>query len=121
MTDDEKKNRIEELKNLFEDCSDIFVAIGDKTRQSLIFDIIDAGKDGIDVASLTQKCVLSRPAVSHHLKVMKDADILSARKVGTQVFYSIRLQYGVLEQIKKLVSGIENLISNDESYNKDIE
>jgi DNA-binding transcriptional ArsR family regulator len=121
MTHDEKKNRIEQLKSLFEEASDVFVAIGDKTRQSLIFDIIDAGNEGIDVASLTKNSVLSRPAVSHHLKVMKDAGILSARKSGTQVFYSVRLQYGVLEQIRELVSGIENLIANDAGYGADIE
>lgn len=109
MTDEEKKARISQLKKKFEDCSDIFVAIGDKMRQTLIFDIIDAGNDGIDVSSLAKMSVLSRPAVSHHLKVMKDAGILSSKKSGTQVFYSVRFQYGVLERIKELVSGIESV------------
>ena len=112
MTDEEKKKRIEHLKTQFDDCADIFVAIGDKMRQSLLFDIIDAGKEGIDVASLARKSTLSRPAVSHHLKVMKSVGILSPRKSGTQVFYSINLQSSGLEKIRVLVTETESLISD---------
>ena len=30
---------------------------------------------------------LSRPAISHHLKVLKDAGVLDSEKVGQEVYY----------------------------------
>lgn len=102
--------RIAALSRLFEECADVFVAIGDRNRQEILMNIAGAGGEGIDVASLAERFSLSRPAVSHHLKVLKDARIVAARKSGTQVFYSFGMQFGVLEKIKALVLGIEEVI-----------
>ena len=77
--------------------------------------MIDAGDDGIDVASLAEKSSLSRPAVSHHLKVLKDAKIIEPRKVGTKIFYSVKIRVGILEKIKDLVIGVEDLVMEKEA------
>lgn len=43
--------------------------------------------DGVRVGEITQKTHLSRPAVSHHLQILKDAEILRVRKDGTKNYY----------------------------------
>ena len=57
----------------FNSCVPFFIAMSDEYRQQLIMDIAEAGNDGINVSNLSAKSKLSRPAISHHLKVLKDA------------------------------------------------
>ena len=42
---------------------------------------------GVRVGDITKKTNLSRPAVSHHLQIMKDAGIVKVRKEGTKNYY----------------------------------
>ena len=43
--------------------------------------------DGVRVGVITEKTHLSRPAVSHHLQILKDAGILKMRREGTKNYY----------------------------------
>lgn len=42
---------------------------------------------GVRVGDIAQKTNLSRPAVSHHLKILKEAGIINVRKEATKNFY----------------------------------
>lgn len=80
--------QIEGLAKEFSSCSDILTAIGDQTRQHLILEMMKMGNcNGVRVCEITQKTNLSRPAVSHHLQIMKSAGIVKMRKEGTKNFY----------------------------------
>lgn len=105
MLTEEEKN---ESRRIFKECSALFIALGDETRQNLVLEITEHYEKGIDVASLTAKTNLSRPAVSHHLKVMKDSGLLEANKVGTQIFYKLNISDN-MEKIKKLINKIEEI------------
>ncbi len=82
---------LEQLHILTDDlasCSGILTAIGDETRQHIILEMIRIGKcGGVRVGEITEKTNLSRPAVSHHLKIMKDAGIVKVRREGTKNYY----------------------------------
>ena len=41
------------------------------------------------VGEITEFLGMSQPAISHHLRLLKDARILRAEKKGKQVYYSI--------------------------------
>ena len=43
--------------------------------------------NGIRVSELTRRTHLSRPAVSHHLQILKKAGIINMRKEGTRNYY----------------------------------
>ncbi|WP_318662460.1 metalloregulator ArsR/SmtB family transcription factor [Treponema sp.] len=90
-----------ETLKTFNTCCPLFIAFSDKYRQQLIFDIIEAGKEGINVTNLSAKSHLSRPAISHHLKVLKDSGIVTPKKVGTQIFYQVTLsdKFDTLRQL----------------------
>lgn len=80
--------RVLNLAEHFASCSALLAAIGDETRQHIILEMLKIGKcDGVRVGEITQKTNLSRPAVSHHLQIMKDAGIVKVRKEGTRNYY----------------------------------
>lgn len=81
-------NNIETVAENFSSCSKMLTAIGDETRQHLILEMMKMGDcSGVRVGDITEKTNLSRPAVSHHLQIMKDAGILKVRKEGTKNYY----------------------------------
>jgi ArsR family transcriptional regulator len=64
-------------------------AVADPARLRLISMV--ASTDGAEacVCDLTEPLGLGQPTVSHHLKVLVDAGILSREKRGTWAYYSI--------------------------------
>lgn len=98
MQADEK---IYNLADSFASCSKILTAIGDETRQHLILEMMKMGEcNGARVGKITEKTNLSRPAVSHHLKIMKDAGIVKVRREGTKNYYYFDRK---MEAFEKLV------------------
>ena len=74
-----------------------FKAIGDPTRLRLL-SLVAAHEDAeACVCDLTEPVNLSQPTVSHHLKVLVDAGLLTRSKRGTWSFYA--LVPGALDQL----------------------
>lgn len=61
-------------------------ALGDPTRQALIERL---RKGPLPVGRLAQGLPVTRPAVSQHLKVLKQARLVRDEAVGTRRFYSL--------------------------------
>lgn len=79
---------IHRLAEEFESSRKILLALGDETRQHLILEMMKIeGCEGVRVGTITEKTHLSRPAVSHHLQILKDAGILKMRREGTKNYY----------------------------------
>lgn len=84
----EYSKEIKKLAKEFERCQKILLALGDENRQHLILEMIKIEEcDGMRVGTITEKTNLSRPAVSHHLQILKDAGILKMRREGTKNYY----------------------------------
>ena len=78
---------IEDLAVHFEACHRILSAMGDETRQHIILEMMRMDYCGSRVPEITERTNLSRPAVSHHLQILKDAGIVRMRKEGTRTYY----------------------------------
>jgi DNA-binding transcriptional ArsR family regulator len=63
-----------------------FAALSDPTRRE-VFQRLQSG--GRSVGEIAQSMPVSRPAVSQHLKVLKDAGLVSDRAEGTRRVYHI--------------------------------
>jgi DNA-binding transcriptional ArsR family regulator len=61
-------------------------ALGDSTRRT-IFELLGDGPRS--VGDLAGELPVSRPAVSQHLKVLKDAGLVSESRVGTRRVYRV--------------------------------
>lgn len=107
------KEKLERALEQFRLCSPVFIALGDATRQKILTDLAEAGQEGINVARLSEKSVLSRPAVSHHLKVLKDSEIIEPMKRGTQIFYRLRLKKK-LAAVRELICTVEEIAAEEE-------
>ena len=64
----------------------IFQALADPSRRA-IFESLTRGEAA--VRDLTARFDISQPAVSQHLATLKDAELVSARREGRNVFYRV--------------------------------
>jgi DNA-binding transcriptional ArsR family regulator len=63
-----------------------FEALGDPTRRA-VFELLRGGPRA--VGDLAGELPVSRPAVSQHLRVLKEAGLVSERRNGTRRLYRI--------------------------------
>ena len=82
------ENEIIQLAKEFKSCQKILLALGDENRQHLILEMMQMENcNGARVGDITKKTHLSRPAVSHHLQILKNAGLLKMRREGTKNYY----------------------------------
>ena len=68
----------------------IMSVLGDDVRQGILLTLIESGgQGGIRVGDIQKRGHVSRSAVSHHLKILLDAGIISMRREGTKNYYYI--------------------------------
>jgi DNA-binding transcriptional ArsR family regulator len=67
-----------------------FEALGDPVRR-LILELLAAGEQptGALVAALQTRMPISQPAVSQHLRVLREASLVRARATGTRRIYAL--------------------------------
>lgn len=76
-------------------------AIADPTRRH----ILRLVRDGeLNVSQIADEFTVSRPAISQHLRVLIDADLVSVRKEGTRRYYRARS-----EAVADLIRAIETM------------
>jgi DNA-binding transcriptional ArsR family regulator len=68
----------------------VFEALGDPVRR-LILELLAAGDQpaGSLVAALQSRLPISQPAVSQHLKVLREANLVSVRAMRTRRIYAL--------------------------------
>ena len=66
--------------------SDRIGALSDATRRE-VFQMLAAGPSS--VADIARRLPVSRPAVSQHLRVLKDAGLVTVRAQGTRNLYQL--------------------------------
>lgn len=102
------ENSIADLATDFKQSRKLLVAIGDENRIHMIIEMMQMGKcDGVRVGEITERTNLSRPAVSHHLQILKDAGILAVRKEGTKNYYYFDSN---LESMKQLIETLNKAV-----------
>lgn len=82
-----KQEQLDVIKNDFIDSQKVLLAIGDETRQAILLVLMETEcQTGLRVGEITKQTHLSRPAVSHHLRILREAGIILMRKEGTKTF-----------------------------------
>ncbi|QUL58025.1 winged helix-turn-helix transcriptional regulator [Paenibacillus tritici] len=101
----DRKKRLDELAAAFSECQQALFAIGDPTRQLIILALIEGSGEsnqGSRVGEIASRTNLSRPAVSHHMKILKDAHFICMRRVGTRNYYYLEVLHSDLFKLKQL-------------------
>lgn len=90
---------------VFRECIPLFNALSDPARQDII--LLLAEVESLSVNEISEKSNLSRPTISHHLKIMKDNNLVTIEKKGKQRLYSLSLDQSI-EQLKRLINIVES-------------
>ena len=84
---DMKEHYAREIPDVWQRVSKVFTALGDEQRQRILL-TFERG-ERLNVSQLAEVSTLSRPTVSHHLKILREAGVLASSKEGKEVFYWI--------------------------------
>ena len=66
--------------------SDFFKVLGDSTRMKILF-AIDGG--ALCVCDIAELVGMTKSAVSHQLKILRQADLVTYKKCGKNVYYEL--------------------------------
>ncbi|HEY8407094.1 MAG TPA: metalloregulator ArsR/SmtB family transcription factor [Gaiellaceae bacterium] len=78
-----------------------FKALADPTRVAIVNRLGTAA--GVCVCDLNAEFDLSQPTISHHLKVLRDAGLVTVTRRGTWAYY--RLVDESLQQLRQTLGG----------------
>lgn len=131
-----------ELKQHFHTCMPLFIALGDEIRLTIIEALTDEAlrvreksnhvntdqpdrqedrqaclpapsrPHGLNVREITERTSLSRPAVSHHLKILKTAGLINVHREGTCNYYYLSIENST-RNLMQLGHLLESMLSMD--------
>lgn len=82
---EKRREEMPDLATLY-DLADFFKIFGDSTRMSILFAIDGEPMCVCDIAELLG---MTKSAVSHQLKILRQSDLVTYRKSGKNVFYTL--------------------------------
>ena len=65
----------------------VYTALGDEHRQRILL-TFERGEH-LNIGQIVEVSTLSRTAVSHHLRILREAGVLSSEKQGKEVYFWI--------------------------------
>ena len=120
-----------ELKQHFHTCMPLFIALGDEIRLTIIEALTDEALTGrkknnpmntnqpdknddrpISLPNQPERTSLSRPAVSHHLKILKTAGLIDVHREGTCNYYYLSIEDST-RKLMQLGHLLESVLSMD--------
>jgi ArsR family transcriptional regulator len=69
------------------DCVEFCKALADETRQGILHLLQSRGE--LCVSDIVEVFSASQPTISHHLRLLRDAGLVTTRKEGKLVFYAL--------------------------------
>ena len=82
---------------------DVWKALADPTRRKILSLLKD--KD-MNAGEISNEFNMTKPSISNHLNILKQADLVDVEKVGQNVNYSLKTS--VLQDVLKLISDLSN-------------
>jgi ArsR family transcriptional regulator, arsenate/arsenite/antimonite-responsive transcriptional repressor len=82
----------------------VFRALADPTRREILRLL---GKGEMSAGNLADRFDMTKPSMSHHFTVLKEADLVTCRREGQQLFYAINttVAQDVLAWLWELLAG----------------
>ncbi|MBE7002726.1 MAG: winged helix-turn-helix transcriptional regulator [Ruminococcaceae bacterium] len=111
MNSDQLK-QYQEIARQFSKNASVLQAIGDKTRQHIILCMMELpcrSNGGARVGVITEKTHLSRPAISHHIKILREAGIVGMRSEGRKNYYFLSSEYSNYVPLLKMFENVVDL------------
>lgn len=87
----------------FQTVSNLFKLLSDPSRIKIFWLLCHCEECGINIAAMVN---MSTPAIAHHLRLLKDAGLISSRRRGKEVYYKAANS----EQVEALHLMIEQMV-----------
>lgn len=97
---------VQQAAQTLADCTPLLFALGETARQQIV--LLLTQFDELNVNQLAERLPLSRPAISHHLKILRQAGLVTVRQCGVQNLYALRIAPG-LAQVQRLIGQLQAL------------
>jgi DNA-binding transcriptional ArsR family regulator len=105
------ENDIKSITEEFENCQKLLIALGDESRQCIIIEMMKMDDcNGARVGEITERTHLSRPAVSHHLQILKDAGVVKRRKEGTKNYYYFDEDTKAMDRLLSMIAHAKSIM-----------
>lgn len=85
----------------------VFKALSDESRQKVLLALEQDGE--MRVAELVERFGISQPTMSHHLGVLRNAGLVTDRREGQSIYYSVNRRW-----LSDCCSGYLSHFENDE-------
>jgi DNA-binding transcriptional ArsR family regulator len=82
-----------------------FKALADPTRREIL-SLLRKGE--MKAGDLAERFDMTKPSMSHHFAVLKDADLVTSRREGQQIWYGLNTTV-----VQDLMAWARDLIGND--------
>ena len=79
-----------------------FKCLNDETRQKIILLVGQYADEGVCVADIADNFDLDRTTISHHLAMLRDADLVRVVRKGKERLYSLNADY-IIEALEEAV------------------
>ena len=99
---EEKIREVLERVDNFQTIADVFRQLGDTTRVRIFWLLCHCDECVVNIAVMLD---MSSPAVSHHLRTLRDSGLIVSRREGKEVYYHAadnaqsRLLHEMIEQV----------------------
>lgn len=81
------RNYMRTIPQEWRNIAKVYTALGDEHRQRIL---LTFGRgERLNVGKIVEVSTLSRSAVSHHLKILREAGVLQSQKEGKEVYFWI--------------------------------
>jgi ArsR family transcriptional regulator len=99
------RNYMRAIPKEWRNISKVYTALGDDHRQRILL-TFEKG-ERLNVGQIVEVSTLSRSAVSHHLKILREARVLQSEKQGKEVYFWINKVF-LLEAMKTVINHIQS-------------
>ncbi len=87
-----------------------FAAVTEPTRLQILLLLGDKGR--LCVGDIASHFRISRPAVSHHLKILKDNNLVLGEKTGQEVYYTVDIG-NLVSKLRLFADSLEQCCPTD--------
>lgn len=91
----------------------ILKALGDETRRRILEILKQGDKTAGEIA---EQFDITKPSISHHLNILKQAGLVLDERRGQNIYYSINTS--VMEDVLEWIMGLMDIKSEEEKYDE---
>jgi len=82
--------------------NDIFKALSDPTRRRIL-ELLKQGN--LSAGDIAEKFAIGKPSISHHLNILKTADLVQAERNGQNIIYTLNTT--VFQEVVSWIYGLK--------------